>query len=69
MTAERHPYPGPSIWFDRVRLGAELMVAVGGTTLAVLATWDQLRDIEMARHELFHDRHHPPEEGGDDGAR
>ena len=69
MTAKYTSYPHTGVWFERVRLGAELMVAVGGATLAVLATWDQLRDLEMARHELLHAHPEPPDQGGHDGAR
>jgi len=62
-------YPRAGVWIERVRLGAELAIAIGGATLAVLATWQQLHELEMARNELLQDRLEPHEEGGKDGAR
>ena len=52
------------VWVRRVRIGAELMVAIGGAVLAVLAAANELREIESEAMAAIDDS---GGEGGDDG--
>jgi len=60
-------YPRSGVWLERVRVGAELAIALGGVTLAALAAMEQLRELEYVRHDLV-DHPLPPQGGGEDGA-
>ena len=60
-------YPRTGVWRERIRVGAELAIALGGVTLAALAALEQLRELEHARHDLV-DQPLPPQGGGEDGA-
>ena len=43
----------PGLWLRRLRLGAEVLVAVGGAVLTVVTAYEELADLAADRRSLL----------------